>query len=548
MPTVSNGIGEPPLAGPLTPMAQNARRPMARAAASAATLVALFTCAALANAPVESAATEALKSATQISHKKVERHAKVPPVVPRAATPGKLWTDATTVEPRPTSAPSIPQLVRATMPAVVGIVATTTSSTGVDAADPFHDFLEKMYGAGGEKSEPVRGIGTGFIVRADGLVVTNGHVVEGASDIQLQLGPLERPVKAHVVGRDDPTDIALLKIDAAGPFPVVPLGDSDAADVGEWVVAIGNPFGLSRTVTTGIISYKGRRDVNPSGRPGYYDFIQTDAAINPGNSGGPLLDARGAVVGINAAVNPSGQGIGFAVPINMVKTIIPQLYAKGYVKRSWMGLSIQESISPELATSFGAPEGKGVLVTEITADGPADQAGLKVGDIITTFDGESLSESWRLRWLSSITGVDKSVKLGYVREGKEAFTEVTLRERPGAAPSSPPKEQPFNSKDPLGAVVDDAADAEGGVRITSVDVRGPAYRVGLREGDVITEVNGAKVADKEAFHAAIGKRSATGISRLFVRRGGRPIFFALRREPSPPAAAQRQADAEDDKD
>ena len=237
------------------------------------------------------------------------------------------------------------------------------------------------------------------------------------------------------------------------------------------------------------------------------------------------------MVGINAAVNPSGQGIGFAVPINMVKTILPQLYAQGFVQRSWMGLSIQEQVSPELAASFGAPEGKGVLVTEVTADGPADQVGLKVGDIITTFDGEPLFESWRLRWLSSISGVDKTVKLAWLRDGKETIGGLTLRDRPGAAASAPPKETPRSSKDPLGVVVDNVADgSDGGVRITTVDIRGPAYRVGLREGDVITEVDGEKIGDKDAFQAAVARKQPSGVTRLYVRRGGRPLFFGLRRD------------------
>src|SRR5438270_1516653 len=235
-----------------------------------------------------------------------------------ATAPARLWTDAPSSKERPTAPPvSIAGLVHASMPAVVGIVATT--ARGGDN-DPFHDFLERMYGSGGgggAGETPVRGIGTGFFIRADGLIATNGHVIEGATDITVQVGEDERVYRATLVGEDDATDLALLKIDG-GPFAVLPLGESEHLEVGEWVVAIGNPFGLSRSVTTGIVSYKGRRDVNPSGKPGYYDFIQTDAAINPGNSGGPLLDAHGAVVGINAAVKPTGQGSGFDIAIGLL--------------------------------------------------------------------------------------------------------------------------------------------------------------------------------------------------------------------------------------
>ena len=486
-------------------------------------------------APVSTVATEALKGAERARHVKKPARAKPAVAEVRAPSVGKLWTDGAPILPRPTLPPIIAPMVKASMPAVVGIVATTAGSGGsVDASDPFHDFLEKMYGSGGsssgEKSEPVRGIGTGFFIRSDGLVVTNGHVIEGATDIQVQIGVEERPVRAHVIGRDDPTDLALLQVDAPGPFPILQLGDSDATDVGEWVVAIGNPFGLSRTVTTGIISYKGRRDVNPSGRPGYYDFIQTDAAINPGNSGGPLLDGRGFVIGINAAVNPSGQGIGFAIPMNMVKEILPQLSDRGYVSRSWMGLTIQDQLTAELAASFGVPGGKGVLVTEITADGPADLAGLKIGDVITSFDDEPLSESYRLRWLASIHGAGKTVKMRYVRDGKQAVADLVLKERPGSRPTAPPTDAPLSPKDPLGCNVEDPGEAHEGVRISSVDVRGPAYRVGVREGDLIVEIDGQKFKGKEGFRAAIQPRPRSGVTRLYVRRGGRPIFFGVRRD------------------
>src|SRR5438477_1145282 len=280
-----------------------------------------------------------------------------------------LWIDAPATRERPTAPPSsIAALVKTAMPAVVGIVATTARAGG---NDPFRDFLERMYGHGGSGpvETPVRGIGTGFFIRSDGLIATNGHVIEGATDITVQVGEDERVYRATLVGHDDATDLALLKIEGDKPFPVLPMGESERLEVGEWVVAIGNPFGLSRSVTTGIVSFKGRRDVNPSGRPGYYDFIQTDAAINPGNSGGPLLDARGAVVGINAAVNAAGQGIGFAIPIQMLKQVAPQL-EKGHVVRSWMGMTVQDQLGPDLAVRFGVTGGKGVVRTDVI-DGAA---------------------------------------------------------------------------------------------------------------------------------------------------------------------------------
>jgi serine protease Do len=444
-----------------------------------------------------------------------------------------LWTDAPQPKERPTAPPaSIAGLVKVSMPAVVGIVATTARA---GSNDPFREFLERMYGQSGRSPSetPVRGIGTGFFVRADGLIATNGHVIEGATDITVQVGEDERVYRGTLVGHDDATDLALLKIEGDKPFPVLPLGESDRLEVGEWVVAIGNPFGLSRSVTTGIVSFKGRRDVNPSGKPGYYDFIQTDAAINPGNSGGPLLDARGAVIGINAAVNPSGQGIGFAIPVEQLRDVAPQLAARGHVVRSYMGISIQESMSAELAESFGVPGGKGVVVTEVTEDGPAARAGIKPGDVIVSFEGETLIESYRLRWLTARTTPGKRVRVGLWRAGKALELQVLLLEKPGATwEPRQPSPAPRRDQEPFGFAVEDPPKDDGdhgrGVRVSSIDLRGCAYRSGVREGDLILEVDGQRVGDKTAYRKVI---SATGpVSRLYVRRGAKTLFFGLRRE------------------
>src|SRR5438477_12006719 len=446
-----------------------------------------------------------------------------------AATAVKLWADAPAQKERPVAPPaSIAALVHAAMPAVVGIVATTARGSDTD---PFHDFLERMYGQGGTAAEsPVRGIGTGFFIRGDGLIATNMHVIEGATDVAVQVGEEERVYRATVVGEDDATDLALLKIE--GTFPVLPLGESERLEVGEWVVAIGNPFGLSWSVTAGIVSYKGRRDVNPSGRPGYYDFIQTDAAINPGNSGGPLLDARGAVIGINAAVNPSGQGIGFAIPVEQLRDVAPQLASQGHVVRSYMGISIQESMSADLAESFGVPGGKGVIITDVAADGPAARAGLKVGDVVTSFDGEAVSESYRLRWLTARTTPGKRVRVGVWRGAQALEVQVMMLEKPGA-PWEPPPPPPGlrREQEPFGFAVEDSAagDGEGrGVRISSIDLRSYAYRAGVREGDLRLEIDGRAVADKAAYRKAVSETA--DIARLYVRRGGKTLFFGVRRE------------------
>jgi S1-C subfamily serine protease len=449
-------------------------------------------------------------------------------LVAAAAAPHaqKVWTDAPTGA-RPTAPPqSIAQLVKQAMPAVVGIVAVTARG---EPQDPFHDFLERMYGSGGQREQPVRGIGTGFFVRSDGLVATNGHVVEGATEITVQVGEEERALRGVLVGKDEATDLALVKVEG-GPFPVLGLGDSEGVEVGEWVVAIGNPFGLSRSVTTGIVSYKGRRDVNPSGRPGYYDFIQTDAAINPGNSGGPLLDARGAVVGINAAVNPAGQGIGFAIPIHMLKEIASQL-ERGHVVRSWMGMSVQDQMGPDLAEWFGVPGGKGVVITDVVDGGPAASAGLRAGDVVVSFEGDPVTESYRLRWLTANAGPGRTVRMGVWRDRRLRIVPIALAEKPGEAAEERPARMVTSRKDqePFGFSLDEQPGLAG-LRISSVDLRSDAYRAGLREGDVVLDVDGRQVRDRAGFRKAVAESGA--VTRLYVRRNGRSIFFGLRRVPA----------------
>jgi serine protease Do len=437
----------------------------------------------------------------------------------------KPWMEAPAAATRPTGPPqSIVQLAKQAMPAVVGIVAVTARG---DPQGPFHDFLERMYGSGGEREQPVRGIGTGFFIRSDGLVATNGHVVEGAAEITVQLGHEERAIHGVLVGKDEATDLALVKVDG-GPYPVLSLGDSEGLEVGEWVVAIGNPFGLSRSVTTGIVSYKGRRDVNPSGRPGYYDFIQTDAAINPGNSGGPLLDARGAVVGINAAVNPAGQGIGFAIPIQMLKEVAPQL-EKGHVVRSWMGMSVQDQLGPDLAEWFGVPGGKGVVITDVIDGGPAARAGLRPGDVVVSFEGDPIVESYRLRWLTATSSPGRTVKMGIWRDHALRTVAVALEEKPGPAAEERPARAAAVRKnlEPLGVSIDEQPGLAG-VRITSVDLRGAAYLAGVREGDVVVDIDGRPVRDRAGFRKAVADSGA--VTRLYVKRNGRSIFFGVRKD------------------
>jgi serine protease Do len=272
-----------------------------------------------------------------------------------------------------------------------------------------------------------KGLGTGFIVDKEGVILTNNHVVEGADEITVTLSD-ERTFPAKVVGADPLTDVAVIRIAASG-FTPIPLGDSDVIDVGDWVVAIGNPFGLSHTVSAGIISAKGRtKEDVPLDPSGYYNFLQTDASINPGNSGGPLLNLKGEVVGMNTAIRDKANNIGFAIPINMVKQLLPMLLRDGHVTRSALGVGIRpvRNLPPEDRALLKVADDKGLLVDQIVPHGAADAAGIKAGDVILSFDGEVVNHPERLKWLASVAGVGRQVTLRLERAGKVFDQKVTL--------------------------------------------------------------------------------------------------------------------------
>jgi serine protease Do len=276
-----------------------------------------------------------------------------------------------------------------------------------------------------------QGLGTGFVFDKNGIVLTNNHVVEGAAEIYVKLSD-EREFPGKVIGTDPPTDIAAVRIDSKG-LHALPLGNSDALDVGDWVVAIGNPFGLSHTVSAGIISAKGRtrRDMEELDSSGYYDFLQTDASINPGNSGGPLLNLRGEVVGINTAIKGGATGIGFAIPINMVKQLLPMLLRDGHITRSALGVRIMDAreLSPEDRTALKLAQGSrvtGAVLELVVRGGPADGAGLVPGDIIVGFEGQPIERATQLQWLASTAGVGRTVVLRVLRAGNQVEIKVTL--------------------------------------------------------------------------------------------------------------------------
>ena len=312
--------------------------------------------------------------------------------------------------------PDLSHLAESALPAVVGVITTAAAPPGAKDGE-LKDLFDKL------NDGPRKGIGSGFVVHRDGWVVTNAHVVEGSSTIEVDFGKGRR-LPARVVGADTESDIALLKVESGTPLATLPFGDSDRIAIAEWVLVFGSPFGLDHSVTLGIVSHTGRADISPVGRPGTYDFIQTDASINPGNSGGPVLNLRGEVIGIATAVNATGQGIGFAIPINMVKEVISQLREHGRVVRSWLGVAVRDP-SP-------SDPPQGVVVTEVETGGPAAAAGMKVGDVITGFEGHDISTPARLRWYVSTAGVGRSVEVRLRRgRGAEQAVRVSLAEVPG---------------------------------------------------------------------------------------------------------------------
>ena len=431
---------------------------------------------------------------------------------------------------------SFADLVDKVQPAVVNISTTTTVRIpgnpfqhffGQNPHDSFGGFFENFFGAVPDRELKQRSLGTGFIIDKSGLIITNNHVVERADEIKVRLTD-SREFKAAVIGRDPKTDLALIKI--SSPFeklPVLLLGDSDKIRVGDWVLAIGNPFGLEQTVTKGIISATGR--VIGSGP--YDNFLQTDAPINPGNSGGPLINLRGEVIGINTAIVPGGQGLGFAIPSNMAKVISAQLEKKGQVTRGWLGVSMQK-VTPELAASFGRADAHGALVTDVVPQSPAERAGIKSGDIIITVAGRSIKEISDLSRIVAETPIDRDVVIKLFRSGKEVSVNVRLEEFSEERISRLSAPNP----DELGLELV-ALDANWrrklGVRdltglvVVAVATEGPAAAAGIERGDIIKEVNRRPVKTPDDFYAALRQRERGKSLLLLIKGNGSAVYLLL---------------------
>ena len=437
--------------------------------------------------------------------------------------------------------PDFVQLAQQNKPAVVNIstskTVTQNRSPQFGPGSPFDDFFNRFFngqpGQPGLPGQPhqQRSLGSGFIISRDGYILTNEHVVDGADEIKVKLSD-GRTLTATVKGADAKLDLALIKVDAEGQLPTTSFGDSDELKVGEWVMAIGNPFGLEQTVTAGIVSAKGR----VIGAGPYDDFIQTDASINPGNSGGPLFNAAGQVVGINTAIVAGGQGIGFAIPINSVKAILEQLRTSGKVTRGWLGVAVQQ-MTPELAQSFGLERERGALVTSVTKDSPAEKAGLQRGDVILSFNGHEIQDMRDLPRLVAATPVNENVKMQILRDGKTREIRLAIGKMAEDESGDVKQAVAGSSWDKFGMVLKeiDGGTAQQfglepgtGLLITAVNQDGPAAEAGLLRGDIIVEANGKQTNDLPSFQAATEKAAKTGVLRLLIKRQDNLLYVALK--------------------
>jgi Do/DeqQ family serine protease len=430
------------------------------------------------------------------------------------------------------------------LPAVV-FIDVRKKVGGGDGSDPQEQLFRRFFGDDAPRRPSYRpSSGSGFIIDSEGHILTNNHVVRDADQITVTLND-KRQFKAKVVGTDPETDVAVIKIDGER-LPTVPLGDSDHLRVGDWAIAIGNPLGeLKGSVTVGIISAQGRSNLNIfGGSPGFQDFIQTDASINFGNSGGPLCNIRGEAIGINTAINPSGQGIGFAIPINLARHVADQLVSKGEVSRAWLGVQLAE-LTPEIAEGFGLRGDQGVVIQEVLPNQPAQRAGLRRNDVIVEFEGQPVSDLQKFRLRVADTPIGSKVALTVLRDGKKIPVTVTLSERSrdqlaqnkGGPGDDEPGDQGGESPAKLGGLrVRDLSKSElansglhSGVMISDVTEGSAADEAGLQSGDIVEEVGGKPVNSAGEFSAAIAdaRKSAKRHAVLLVRRGDSSQFVPL---------------------
>ncbi len=401
--------------------------------------------------------------------------------------------------------------------------------------DPFDEFFDKFFEGMPEQQRQQHSLGSGFIIDEKGTILTNSHVVSQADEVEVELAD-GRKFKAEVVGADEKTDIAVIKIQSDANLPTVKLGDSSKVRPGDWVMAIGNPFGLEHTVTVGVVSAKGRLI---GGGP-YAKFIQTDASINPGNSGGPLFDIDGEVIGINTMIYAGGQGIGFAIPIDLAKQLLPQLLEKGSVSHGWLGVAIQR-ITPELAKSFKLEKEEGALVTEVYSGSPAAKAGLMRGDVITKFNDDDVEDPYDLSLYVGNSKPGSEAKIGVLRGGEKKEFKIKIGEQDAKLgyPAAPEAEKGVPGKsDELGLVVRTITEQDArqldvpgsfkGIVVTRVEPGSAAERADVRSGDVVLEVNDAKIQNIDDYTKAVKGLKEGDLVRLFIKRGKASVYLAFR--------------------
>jgi serine protease Do len=459
--------------------------------------------------------------------------------LPSTPGPDVPVASAVSVMEGPKGAPvSFADLVEKLKPSVVNISTTKTIRSG-GLRSPFgdprfdrffgsEDFFNRFFGDMPQREFKQRSLGSGFIISADGYIFTNNHVIEQADKILVKLSD-GKEYEAKVIGRDAKTDIALIKIKPNESLPLAEMGDSEKLRVGEWVVAIGNPFGLEQTVTAGIISAKGR----VIGAGPYDNFIQTDASINPGNSGGPLFGLDGKVIGINTAIVAQGQGIGFAIPVNSAKEMLPDLKTKGKVTRGWLGISVQD-VTEDIAKSMKLKDKSGALISDTFKGDPADEAGLKAGDVITEVNGKKIKDTHQLLIIIASLRVGDKVELKYVRDGVEKTSQVVVAERGEQAELA----ASGNLNEDFGMTVQEITpeiaqylgiSRKIGVIVTEVQEGSPADEVGIQPQDIIMQVNKVKVTSMKDYLREMSKSAAKKSLLLLIKRGKTTFFIALRK-------------------
>ena len=387
--------------------------------------------------------------------------------------------------------------------------------------DRFNDFFEKFFGEQPQKEHKERSLGSGFIIDKEGFIVTNNHVIENADKIKVKLKD-GKEYNAEIIGRDPSTDLALIKVPSGNNLPVLAFGDSNSLKVGQWVVAIGSPFGLEQTVTAGILSAKGR--VIGSGP--YDNFLQTDASINPGNSGGPLIDMQGQVVGINTAIVASGQGIGFAIPVNLAKGVIDQLKNKGEVTRGWLGVVISD-ISEDVAEYYGLKEKKGAMVMDVVKGDPADLAGIQANDIILEVNDRKVETSRDLTNLVAGISVGEKIKILVLRNNKKQTFMVEIAKRPEESKLASKSPDKGRSEDELGIRVTNLTPEKAqrlnlsltdGVIVERVEPGGKGAEAGVQAGDVIKEINHQVIKTVQDYSSQISKLKKDDVIQMFIWR------------------------------